>query len=488
MSSPIPVDDSIIDLTSDSQVPVTRPARSTCSSQLSTRSRTNSTEAASGRSLRPRRMERSSREAQIPVDTAALSSSAATTAGPSNQSSRSTLHTTAPSRQRARRVTHYVDSEDELDGPRAESSATQYRLVLPGQTAGPSRTTASAGTGSATVHASSDGIADVQITGVARSEVQVTGVRQTRPLFAAEPGTRITNGLAPGPNANPNAPSPVRADTARIAALAQNRLLGPFGVERRNDALLAGFAIDYGGRAPPVWPATGSGNGTRAARTGTAAKRYEGREKYIRKEYKSKYTHGKESSKPPFSDSILPPPISIGDDDDDGAPAGPGAAANDLTDKTPICAGCDKALQMENEDPLKFLYALPCGHVIDGECRDRLARKMADDKDSMTDPNMSDFQLPDGSHGFGGGSGSTKRPRGTASDTLDSAIVAPSPAKGTRSELGVVTPVGSSSHTPIPPPTEIINGIARNRCPVVGCHEKWVYNVGSELSCARLFL
>ena len=95
--------------------------------------------------------------------------------------------------------------------------------------------------------------------------------------------------------------------------------------------------------------------------------------KYIRKTYKRKYTHGLEPLKAPFSDSVLPLPITLDLDTGTGTFKESAASDDAFLEHGPICAGCDCALQMESPDEKKWIYALACGHVIDGDCRDRLA-------------------------------------------------------------------------------------------------------------------
>lgn len=69
---------------------------------------------------------------------------------------------------------------------------------------------------------------------------------------------------------------------------------------------------------------------------------------------------------PGFSQSIVEPPIDL-----EGVLAGDKDAIAPLPDTTPICAGCKCALLLDGTGDTR-IWALPCGHVIDGRCVARL--------------------------------------------------------------------------------------------------------------------
>lgn len=82
--------------------------------------------------------------------------------------------------------------------------------------------------------------------------------------------------------------------------------------------------------------------------------------------YDPKTTHPYEASKG-FVHSIIEPPVDLETYfEDKEKVTGP------LPDTTPICAGCRHALVTGGANEHR-LWALPCGHVIDGRCIDRLS-------------------------------------------------------------------------------------------------------------------
>lgn len=71
--------------------------------------------------------------------------------------------------------------------------------------------------------------------------------------------------------------------------------------------------------------------------------------------------------RPGFSQSIVEPPIDL-----EGVLAGNQDAVAPLPNTTPICAGCKCALVLDGTGDTR-IWALPCGHVIDGRCVARLS-------------------------------------------------------------------------------------------------------------------
>lgn len=66
-----------------------------------------------------------------------------------------------------------------------------------------------------------------------------------------------------------------------------------------------------------------------------------------------------------FSFGIIEPPLDVETFEED-----PRIIRGALPDTSPICAGCDCALVLGG-DGKKRMWALPCGHVVDGRCYER---------------------------------------------------------------------------------------------------------------------
>lgn len=65
---------------------------------------------------------------------------------------------------------------------------------------------------------------------------------------------------------------------------------------------------------------------------------------------------------PGFSHNIVQPAIDL-----EGVLAGQHDAVAPLPNTTPLCAGCQRALRLDGAGDTR-IWALPCGHVIDGHC------------------------------------------------------------------------------------------------------------------------
>ncbi len=211
-------------------------------------------------------------------------------------------------------------------------------------------------------------------------------------------------------------------------------------------------------------------------------------EKYIRKQYKPKYTHGTHAIAAPFSASIIAKPtaldINLGDGKND---FGEVQADDEVTlQNAPICASCNKALQVEAADEAKWLWALPCGHVIDGDCRDRLAKRgkyeslRETDVNAKADSTIGDESVQILEH--------TKRARDTDDDEVNVNVVevfssspadAAAPPASKRQKLarggGQWKDAGGDMNAMIP-------------CPVRGCQERWKYKTGEKTSAIHLFV
>lgn len=89
-------------------------------------------------------------------------------------------------------------------------------------------------------------------------------------------------------------------------------------------------------------------------------------EREVPQKFDSKWTHPYEPQ-PGFTHSIIEPPVDLDTYFDDKA-----VVTGPLPETTPICAGCRYAL-LTGANGNERIWALPCGHVIDGRCVDRLS-------------------------------------------------------------------------------------------------------------------
>ncbi|WFD45146.1 N(6)-L-threonylcarbamoyladenine synthase [Malassezia psittaci] len=109
----------------------------------------------------------------------------------------------------------------------------------------------------------------------------------------------------------------------------------------------------------------------------------------LQRGFDPKWTH---PHPPPagFSHHIIEPPIDL-----EGVLAGDQDAVDPIPNTTPICAGCRAALVLGGEGALR-IWALPCGHVIDGRCMTQLGQIPApssqDSSTSQTSARV--FQCP----------------------------------------------------------------------------------------------
>ncbi|PWN20116.1 hypothetical protein BCV69DRAFT_220277 [Microstroma glucosiphilum] len=82
-------------------------------------------------------------------------------------------------------------------------------------------------------------------------------------------------------------------------------------------------------------------------------------------DFKMVLNHRERPVKVGFSFGIIEPPLDVETFEED-----PRIIRGALPDTSPICAGCDCALVLGG-DGKKRMWALPCGHVVDGRCYER---------------------------------------------------------------------------------------------------------------------
>lgn len=194
------------------------------------------------------------------------------------------------------------------------------------------------------------------------------------------------------------------------------------------------------------------------------------RDPCIRMNYKPSYTHAKHTIQPPFADTIPRAPIAVDlededddgnvvvvDDDDQRKPFDPRRAlekedrdalqfAARPMSNVPICASCNCALRTAAEQPEFWLYFLPCGHVIDGLCRDKLGAPNPQLGKRKRDVEEEEADMPTNA--------TAKLQRGVSDQ--------------------VATPTSNKAQDSI-------------ACPVNGCNDYWLYAPGQPSSATRLF-
>ncbi|KAJ1030126.1 hypothetical protein NDA16_001039 [Ustilago loliicola] len=108
------------------------------------------------------------------------------------------------------------------------------------------------------------------------------------------------------------------------------------------------------------------GNLIRGLQSNAGPGHQQGTERKVPQEYDPKWTHPYEAQ-PGFTHNIIEPPVDLDTYFDDKA-----VVTGPLPDTTPICPGCRHAL-VTGANGDERIWALPCGHVIDGRCVDKLS-------------------------------------------------------------------------------------------------------------------
>lgn len=176
-------------------------------------------------------------------------------------------------------------------------------------------------------------------------------------------------------------------------------------------------------------------------------------------EYDPKWTHPYEEH-PSFTHSIIEPPVDLDTYFDDKA-----VVTGPLPDTTPICPGCRHAL-VTGANGVERIWALPCGHVIDGRCLDQLS--------GLTHPPAVKSHSPN--------KGKGKAKASEANEALEDAPQAKVARTGarTRATATIVEPKAPTSTKPKKP--------KRFECPVQGCCQKCSKESGSKYSAWEVFV
>ncbi|SNX81895.1 uncharacterized protein MEPE_00600 [Melanopsichium pennsylvanicum] len=177
----------------------------------------------------------------------------------------------------------------------------------------------------------------------------------------------------------------------------------------------------------------------------------------VPQEYDRKWTHPYEAQ-PGFTHSIIEPPVDLDTYFDDKA-----VVTGPLPDTTPICPCCRHAL-VTGANGDQRIWVLPCGHVIDGRCLDRLSG-LTDVSDVHSTPSK------------GTGKGKAK--------AIDPPEAEP-PAKASRTSSR--TRATQAAHVPVDSPPKKPKKPKRFECPIQGCEQKCTKDDNSKYSAWAVFV
>lgn len=179
-------------------------------------------------------------------------------------------------------------------------------------------------------------------------------------------------------------------------------------------------------------------------------------ESKVPSKYDPKWTHAYDEQ-PGFTHSIIEPPVDLDTYFDDKA-----VVTGPLPDTTPICPGCRHAL-VTGANADERIWVLPCGHVIDGRCLDRLS--------GLTSPSAAvESRTPS--------KGKGKAKAREAPEDEPPAKVARTSARN-RATATVAEPKAATPTKPKKP--------KRFECPVQGCCQKCSKESGSKYSAWEVF-
>nr|QBH67408.1 hypothetical protein UE_1342 [Ustilago esculenta] len=186
-------------------------------------------------------------------------------------------------------------------------------------------------------------------------------------------------------------------------------------------------------------------------------------ERKVPQEYDQKWTHPYEAQSG-FTHSVIEPPVDLDTYFDDKA-----VVTGPLPDTTPICPCCYHALVIgANGD--RRLWVLPCGHVIDGRCIDRLSG-LTDAIDSQ------------GTLGKDKGKGKAK-----AKAKANEALEDEPPAKAARTSARTRATRPTPAPAPKESPPKKAEKAKRFECPVQGCGQRCSKEEGSKFSAWEVFV
>ncbi|KAF6767375.1 Zinc finger, RING/FYVE/PHD-type [Kalmanozyma brasiliensis GHG001] len=182
-------------------------------------------------------------------------------------------------------------------------------------------------------------------------------------------------------------------------------------------------------------------------------------ERKVPQKFDPKWTHPYEPQ-PGFTHSIIEPPVDLDTYFDDKA-----VVTGPLPDTTPICACCRFAL-VTGANGDERIWALPCGHVIDGRCVDRLS-------------GLAPVPSPETA-----ATGTSSKAKGKAK-AIEATEDEP-PAKVTKTSAR--TRAAASLAAPTDATPKNLKKPKRFECPVEGCKQKCTKEPNSKYSAWEVFV
>ncbi|PWN54223.1 hypothetical protein IE53DRAFT_383189 [Violaceomyces palustris] len=265
------------------------------------------------------------------------------------------------------------------------------------------------------------------------------------------PNQRIHDGLPPGPHrlaGNQPAMPPLFLDT---------RLRGLDDLRARLLAFRNPIRPNLGAAAATVIGArTGPGGG-------------QADETNVPKEYDAKWTHPNPARKG-FTHNIIEPPVDLETYFDDKA-----KVTGPLPNTTPICAGCRHALVLGGSGH-KRLWALPCGHLIDGRCVSKLSGKVVEPASSSTETHADEEAQVEAVSSTAHGDKARAKGKRKAVELPEGQPLRKSP-RGNKGKGRALE--SSSGSTPKP---------KKFKCPVPGCGQQCFPEPGHKISCFELYI
>ncbi|SPO20243.1 uncharacterized protein UTRI_00638_B [Ustilago trichophora] len=180
-------------------------------------------------------------------------------------------------------------------------------------------------------------------------------------------------------------------------------------------------------------------------------------ERKVPQEYDPKWTHPYEVQ-PGFTHSIIEPPVDLDTYFDDKA-----VVTGPLPDTTPICPCCRHAL-VTGANGDQRIWVLPCGHVIDGRCIDRLS--------GLTELNNAKCSLAKG------------KGKAKAVDLPEDEPPAKAPRTSMRTRATQLVADPSPTESPPKKPKKP----KRFECPVQGCDQRCTKEANSKFSAWEVFV
>ncbi|KAJ1028901.1 hypothetical protein NDA18_000750 [Ustilago nuda] len=203
------------------------------------------------------------------------------------------------------------------------------------------------------------------------------------------------------------------------------------------------------------------GNLIRGLQSNADAGYQQGPERKVPQDYDPKWTHPYEVQ-PGFTHNIIEPPVDLDTYFDDKA-----VVTGPLPDTTPICSCCRHAL-VTGANGDERIWVLPCGHVIDGRCVDKLS--------GIAPPLGPDAVVAERTSGKGKG-------KAKAVEPPEDEPPAKASRTSSRNRPTASAPATAKEATPKKPKKP-----KRFNCPVQGCGQRCTKEPGSKYSAWEVFV